>query len=140
MKVNIVRSTGACMASMLAPDGTPANALELLRCLRISTICWSADVDGQGACIWGLIPPTLLSEQAYIWLHTTEVAEQHTFLLVRHSQRLIADMLKEYSALVGHCQVEDPRAQRWLKWLGAEFGFPGSKLIPFVIRQKHGQS
>lgn len=134
--LDIVRSTGPCIAQMIQPEMDMVEAVQLFRCLNISTICWSAQVDGQGACIWGLIPPTLLSDQAYLWLYTTDLAEEHQFLLVRHSQRMIEEMLKEFPILVGHCHSEDPRAQRWLKWLGAEFDFPQGKLIPFAIRRK----
>lgn len=108
----------------------------LCRFLGISQYAWEGKVDGKQACLWGLISPTLLSDQAYLWLHTTEIAEQHQFLLVRYSAKMIERMLQDFSSINGHCAVEDPCAQRWLKWLGAEFGFPNGKLIPFTIRRK----
>lgn len=135
MTVRIQRGVGADLADLVLPE-LNAQGVFLLRFLHCSTISWLADVDGRGACLWGLIPPTLLSDQAYLWLWTNELAEQHSFLLVRYSQRMIEEMLKEFPILVGHCHSEDPRAQRWLKWLGAEFDFPQGKLIPFAIRRK----
>lgn len=108
----------------------------LQRFLGISQYAWEGKVNGEQACLWGLIPPTLLSDQAYLWLHTTAVAEQHQFLLVRYSQRMIQRMLEEFPLIFGHCALADTSAQRWLRWLGAEFDFPQGKLAPFTIRRK----
>jgi hypothetical protein len=88
------------------------------------------------ACVWGLIPPSFFSEVAYIWLLTTEIAAEHKFLFVRHSQRHIEDALKVYPALVGHVLVENIPARQWLKWLGADFEVPVGKGMAFTIRRK----
>lgn len=108
----------------------------LRKCLRISAISWMGLVDEKIGCIWGLVPPSLMSDQAYIWLFTSKIAEEHQFLLVRYSQLMIEDMLKEFPTIVGHCRVDTPRSIRWLRWLGAKFGEPKGKGIPFVIRKK----
>ncbi len=131
MNVDIVRATEQNLAQLLSKPEA-----HLRRFFRQSPICWIGQVDGEGICVWGLIPPCLLSEKAYLWLWTSELAEQHTFLLVRYSQRMVEEMLKEFPIIVGHCEMKNHRAQRWLKWLGAEFDFPQGKLIPFIIRRK----
>lgn len=107
-------------------------------CLRVSAYLWEGKVDGKIACIWGLVPPTILSDTAYLWLYTTSVVDEHKFTFVRHSQRVLEVMLKEFSTIVGHCHVDASRSIQWLKWLGAEFGHPNGKLIPFTIRKKNG--
>jgi len=107
-------------------------------CLRATGTAYCGKIDGEVACIWGLVPPTIMSSQAYIWLYTTEVADEHTFILVRYSQHMIQRMLEEFEALTGHCKAGDDRAIRWMKWLGAEFEKPQGKLVPFVIRRKNG--
>jgi hypothetical protein len=95
-------------------------------------------VDGEVACVFGLIPPTLLSDRAYIWLLSTDLVEQHKFLFVRYSQLWMGEMLKTYDAIYGHCMVGNEKAIKWLKWLGADFfGVDGGRL-KFVIRRKHG--
>ena len=106
---------------------------ELSHCFAMSESVWEARIDGELACIWGLIPPTLMSTQAYLWLHTTEVAEEHTFLLVRYSQLWIRHMLETFPTIVGHVARDAERSQRWLRWLGAKLGKPDDKLIPFKI-------
>lgn len=101
-----------------------------------SSVVWQAVVKGELYCIWGLIPPTLLSDRAYLWLHTTEAVEGNEFVLVRRSQIELAKMLEQFPTIVGHCAVDAARSIRWLGWLGAVFGPPEGKLIPFVIRSK----
>jgi len=95
-------------------------------------------VDGKIACVWGLIPPTLLSNKAYLWLLTTDIVAEHKFLFVRHSQRYVEEALKQYPIIVGDCLIGNASAMRWLRWLGAEFGEPDGGRIPFMIKAKRG--
>lgn len=106
-------------------------------CYLMSTAIWVGLIDGDLACMWGLVPPSFLSNQAYLWLYTTNVIKEHQFVLVRHSQRVMEELLQEYPIIVGHATVGDRKAIRWLRWLGAEFGYPQGTGLPFRI-QKHG--
>ena len=85
------------------------------------------------AC-WGVQAPSLLSDRAYLWLWTTEHLDSHVFIFIRHSQRAVADMLREFSALYGVTVADNHRAIRWLRWLGAEFEPPRQGLTTFEIR------
>jgi hypothetical protein len=137
MKVDIQQADGHALMKQIKPTGmSKQDRLALNACLMLSATTYCATVDGKGACIWGLVPPSLLSERAYLWLFTTDVANEHQFLLARHSQIIVQKMLEEYPILTGHCHIIDTRAQRWLKWLGAEFGFPQDQRVPFTIRKK----
>lgn len=137
MNLAITRSTGGELVAKARFKGMSVVDRETMEyCLKLSPVAWEASVDGKGACIWGMIPPSLMSDRAYIWLWTTDVADAHQFILVRRSRMMMDEMLKEYSVLVGCCHVDDPRAARWLRWLGAEFGQPDGKKIPFQIRKK----
>jgi hypothetical protein len=102
-------------------------------CLLMSSWIWIGLIDDKLACIWGLIPPTLISDRAYLWLYTTDVIKEHSFVLVRHSQLIMEEMLKKYSSIYGHALVGNDKAIRWLKWLGAKFGEPEGAGIPFKI-------
>jgi hypothetical protein len=102
-------------------------------CLLMSTVIWAGFINDKLACIWGVIPPTLMSSQAYLWLYTTDVIKGHEFILVRHSQLVIDEVLKEYPSIVGHALMGAEKSIRWLKWLGAEFGYPQGTGIPFRI-------
>lgn len=105
-------------------------------CLMMTSQMWVGSVDRVMLCAWGLIPPTLMSDQAYLWLYTTEKVQDYLFVFVRHSQRAVEAMLKEYPTIVGHASVDNERGIRWLKWLGAVFGDPQGKAIPFMIKAK----
>lgn len=115
-------------------EGNEAKALE--RFIAASVAVYSGIVGDKLLCIWGLIPPTLLSDQAYLWLQTTPAAEEHQFILVRRGQIEMKKMLEEYPRIVGHCEVDAPQSMRWLGWLGAKFGEPDGGLIPFVINRQ----
>lgn len=107
-------------------------------CASLSQTIYQGKINGEVACVWGLVPPTVMSTQAYIWLYTTPIAEQHTFILVRYSQMMIQSMLEDYDTITGHCRIDDDRAIKWMRWLGAEFGKFQGQLVPFWIRRKHG--
>lgn len=108
-------------------------------CQSMSAEVWSGYVDDKLICCWGLIPPTLLSSQAYLWMHSTPAIREHQFLLVRHSQRIIEKMLDRYDRIVGDCLAGATDSIRWLRWLGAEFTDSEGPYISFVIdRKTHG--
>ena len=94
-------------------------------------------IDGEFICCWGLIPPSFLSTQAYLWMWAPEPIK-HQFVFVRRSQLQIEKMLERYDSIVGHCKCNAYSAQRWLRWLGAEFGEVEGSVKPFVIRKAHG--
>ena len=119
--------------------GIPGSEAEAMTfCMRISAELWQGTVDGEIACVWGLIPPTLMSNQAYLWLYTNELVLEHQFLFVRYSQRMVEHMLDQYDTIVGHVRVGSDRSIRWLRWLGAVLGEPTGTKIPFTIRNKNG--
>lgn len=105
--------------------------------LVMSTVIWAGFIDEKIACLWGVIPPTLMSNQAYLWLHTTDLIQEHQFILVRHSQLVIEEILKEFPSIVGHAIIGSSKSIRWLKWLGAKFGPPMGTAVPFRI-SRHG--
>lgn len=92
-------------------------------------------VDEKFVCCWGLIPPSFLSNQAYLWMWAPNPMP-HQFVFIRQSQLQIEKMLERYSEIIGDCLIENRSAQRWLKWLGAEFGQPKGNALPFVIRRE----
>ena len=95
-------------------------------------------LNGELAAIWGVIPPTLASNQAYLWVYTTDALKDlySQFLFIRFSQVMVQDMLLLYESLVGVTEVTATKSIRWLKFLGAEYGEPSGEYIPFVIRRK----
>ena len=120
-----------------SPVSRLPGAEEVLReCMYRSIEVRYGLVDGEVACVWGLIPPTLLSTTAYLWLLTTEIIAENKFLFIRHSQRYIEEALESFPCIIGDCIIGERSAMRWLRWLGAEFAEPIDGRIPFVIRKK----
>lgn len=99
---------------------------------------WTGSVDGKVACVWGIAPPSLMSNRAYMWLYTTDLVKEHQFTFVRRSQIEVEKLLETYDIIAGHCVAGSKRSMRWLKWLGATFSEPEGDLVPFQIRKKHG--
>lgn len=106
--------------------------------IQASAVVWAAVKDDCPFCIWGLMPPTLSSNVAYLWFYIVEYIESYEFLIVRHSRRVIEKALEDYPVIVGHCDRNNERAIRWMKWLGAEFGHPEYDFLPFRIERKDG--
>lgn len=107
-------------------------------CQALSGEVWCGYINDQFVCCWSLIPPSVFSRQAYLWMYSTELLDKHTFAFVRRSQIEVQKMLERYPTLYGHCRVDNYRAHRWLKWLGADFYSPEGGLIPFTIRKRNG--
>lgn len=108
--------------------------------MMASSNCWLGSIDGRVVAAWGVAPPTMMSDQAYLWLHVTPDIIGNEFVFVRHSQRVVADLQRNWPTITGWADPKTENTTRWLKFLGAEFGEPQGKYIPFVIRSKHGRS
>ena len=139
MVARIVRSADIDLSDVLrrSPVADIPLARDKLRAFIFASCeVWAGYVDTEVACVCGLIPPTLLSDYAYLWLLNTDIVEQHQFLFIRHSQIWLQGILKRYSYITGHVELENVKAIRWLKWLGATLGEPEMGKIPFRIRAR----
>jgi hypothetical protein len=67
----------------------------------------------------GLVPPTLLADEAFVWMITTEEGNRRPILLARYGKKTIATILLKFPKLYGFCF--NPKSAKWLKSLGAEF-------------------
>lgn len=105
-------------------------------CRSMSAEVWLGRIDGDLVCVWGLIPPTLISTQAYLWMHATRRVDEHKFLFVRHSQRIVEHMLKRYGTIIGHCLLGARDSIRWVRWLGGKFDEPSGPYLPFRIERR----
>jgi hypothetical protein len=129
-------NTARSMIETAKPDLTDHERNTLSQGLSFSSKIWVGTWAGELVCVWGLIPPTLLSDSAYLWLFCTEKLEEHKFLFIRWSQLEMGEMLRLYPRIIGVTDPQNERAVRWLRWLGAEFGELNGKLLPFRIRSR----
>lgn len=142
MSVSIAKAPRAQIAGLISRHIAPKLDTIQLRRFEQFVLCsqsiWYSEIDGEFIGMWGTIPPTLLSDHTYLWVHTNEKLKGHQFVFIRHSQLAIAEILEDWPVVHGHAVVGADKSIRWLRWLGAEFGEAEGKLIPFVIRRKDG--
>lgn len=108
------------------------------QCVMASFPLFVGEVDGEIACVWGLISPTILSDTAYIWLYTTELIEDHKFMFIRRSMLEVEKLRKEYSVIAGHVAIGNDSAQKWLTILGAKMKDKENGLIRFTMGNTDG--
>lgn len=106
----------------------------LLRSVKNATHLWIGTHGETILCFFGLNPPTLLSDTAYLWLHSTPAMCKHSIPLMRHAIRSAKEWLDLYPHIVGHGHSNNPRSIRWLRLIGATFGEPTGSVIPFEIK------
>jgi len=103
--------------------------------IRASVFTSVGVVDGEIACMWGILPSTMLGMGGTLWMVTTEKADQATFRFARHSQRMVEMIQGSFPVLQGFVDCRNERSKKWLKWLGFTFGPPyevkGLPVIPF---------
>src|SRR5882757_4275963 len=76
--------------------------IEMLdHCQKLGEV-WVGYVDGHFVCCWGLIPPSFLSNQAYIWMWAHKNLP-HQLVFIRHSQIQVKKFLERYASITGHC-------------------------------------
>lgn len=102
-------------------------------CVGMSSTMLVGRINGEIACLFGLINECLLVDRAYVWLLTTDLVNEHKFVFIRNSQRVLQKILETHSAIYGHCLVGDEKAIRWMKLLGAKFDQPDGGRVPFEI-------
>lgn len=122
------------VAHLIGNEVAQEDQARLFECLLLSKDVRVGKVDGNLVCIWGVVPPSLLSNRAYLWLYVHERIKEHEFLFIRKSQMAVAEMLKDYDELYGVTDPKQRKTLRWLKWLGAQFT-PNGKMLDFSIRK-----
>jgi hypothetical protein len=84
--------------------------------------------------IFGLVPTTLLSDHAYLWLYATPAVADHKIKFARKSREVVKRMLEVYPVITGHCLSHD--AMIWVQWAGADFHYPVNGVVPFEFRRE----
>lgn len=110
----------------------------LTACTAHASHTWLCTDDDKPVAAFGLVPPTILSDRAYLWLYCTELSDHHKFIFVRRSQIVIEELMKLYPTIYGVCEEDNDRAIRWIKRLGAQFSFPHNGAVSFVIEARNG--
>jgi hypothetical protein len=112
----------------------------LLRELDHSATSWAWIVDGEVACLFGVVlGPSLMEFAAYPWMISTHLVEKHASAFARACRRLLPELLERHGRLSGMVDVRHTLSVRWLWWLGADigeaqpWGVAGTLFHPFTI-------
>lgn len=111
---------------------TPEEALRLS--FEMSTLCLTVDIKGMPVVMFGIVPQTLLSDKANVWLLATDGILKVRKSFLKHCKEFIGIMLKEYSVLENYVDARNTLSIRWLKWCGAEIEEAkpiGAEKLPF---------
>jgi len=122
MKVEIVRTHSFDIPSLVSRtrDKHIPHAIEITQdFVSRSSVVWVGKADGIEVCAVGLIPLSVLSDHAMIWLTHTQICEAHPLRFIRWSRKVLHEAHSLYPNLFGYCV--NIRSQAWLEWLGAEF-------------------
>lgn len=119
-------------------DGlTPVRAL--LREVERSSSAWAWIVDGEVACMFGIVAPNALDYASYPWMITTPLVEENWRQFARSCRELLPEILARHPRLTGMVDARYEVSVRWLQWLGANLGEPrpwgaaGAPFHPFEI-------
>jgi|HubBroStandDraft_4_1064222.scaffolds.fasta_scaffold367026_2 hypothetical protein len=101
---------------------TPEAAL--LRELARSSSAWAWVIDGEVACMFGVVEYGMLDITGYPWFLTTPLVDQHAKQFARACKTLLPELLARHPRLVGMVEARYTLSVRWLQWLGAKMSEP----------------
>jgi hypothetical protein len=107
--------------------------LETLLCeLKQSTVAWSWVIDGEVACMFGVVRYGLFGDVCYPWFLTTPLVEVHARQFARACKTILPELLCLFPKMEGMVDARYNLSIRWLRWLGAEIDAP----IPWGVEKK----
>jgi hypothetical protein len=112
------------MVPNIVKNSEPADDLEerLTTWMKESDYCWVAFADGEAGCIWGLKIQNIILGHVYLWVHLTNIAKQNEVRFLRGAKKLIYVLAQRYRFINGHLDPKEPKAKRWIPWLGFTIG------------------
>lgn len=111
----------------------------LVQSVEMSAEAWAVYIDGELACLWGVVPlsETLLGGRVGIgWMLTTEVVERRAKTFWRACCELLPAILRRWDVLTNAIDMRHEQAIRWADRLGFKLEAPiehGSERLPFAF-------
>lgn len=84
----------------------------------MSTHLLCASVGGEPACVFGLVPLSILSGIGCPWLLGTDLVYANGRALIRGTRAYIPEMLRAYPCVMNHVHARNEVAVRWLHHMG----------------------
>lgn len=101
---------------------TPSVALS--SALRGSLQAWTGLIDGRVACMFGVMPESLMGGSGYPWMLGSDLIERHQKLFLRRCLENVAMMAEQFGYLHNYVDDRNVKSIKWLQWLGFEIGEP----------------
>ncbi|GAA0567449.1 hypothetical protein ACFQH5_15675 [Halomonas salifodinae] len=99
-------------ASRQSPGDSLRNAV------RASRQPLAGVIDGELACLLGVVPQSTLGGTGAAWMLGSEVIERHPLVFLRHSRPALAEIARGFNYLHNWVDARNTVAIRWLAWLG----------------------
>lgn len=109
---------------------TPEQALRIS--LEKSYMCLTIDDNGKPVGMFGTTSETMLSENAVVWLLTSNDINKIKIRFLRHCKYFISLMLENFNVLYNMVSEDNAESIGWLRHLGAKMGVP----VKFGVEQK----
>lgn len=90
----------------------------ILDSITRSAEAWVWEVDGEPACMVGIVMRSIIAGPALGWLFTTQAVERHKRTFWVGSKRMLDQMLATYGRIEGHCDARFLSSVQWLERLG----------------------
>lgn len=101
---------------------------------------WTARLDGQPMCMWGVNATSLIGYKGVPWLLGSDLIQRHPMVFLRHSRQIVARWRGMFPELRNYVDARHHRSIRWLRWLGftieeaRPLGVAGLPFHPFEMR------
>jgi len=87
--------------------------------VRDSSMAWSAEIDGNLACIFGCAAiGSMLSRKGAPWMLGTDTLDRHPVILMKTCRGYITHMHETFPHLLNYVDARNVRSVRWLTRLG----------------------
>jgi len=81
---------------------------------------WSGFANNKLVLMYGVRIISILSNHAYLWMITTELAEKHWVTFIRATTLFSWELLHQYDKLTVISPMKSHVSQRWLRYIGFE--------------------
>lgn len=111
----------------------PEKVLSIIhRCRDTSWEVWSCWYGDNYLGMTGVIPNTILSNEATAWLLTTPEMKKHPAFLLRRTKAMIQRWHRNWSVLNNYIDARYEDSLRWARWVGFEV-YPPAPFGPFRL-------
>ena len=90
----------------------------LRACHRVSMLSWTATVDGQVACVFGVGSLSCLTGEGSPWLLGTNLIDKNAGAFIRRTMPYIRRMLLAFPHLTNYVDARNTRSVTWLRRVG----------------------